>query len=118
MCALLLAAIRCVEEQVVAEPWMVDLGMVLGTGFAPFPRRTAADGGRLRAGPPGPRPRRVATDVRPAFFPCELLREMGSRGARFYPEEHAEEPATLRESEIRNNSESSKVGMTETPGHD
>ncbi len=27
---------KCVDEGVVAEPWMVDLGMVLGTGFAPF----------------------------------------------------------------------------------
>jgi 3-hydroxyacyl-CoA dehydrogenase/enoyl-CoA hydratase/3-hydroxybutyryl-CoA epimerase len=28
-------SIRCLEEQVVAEPWAVDLAMVLGTGFAP-----------------------------------------------------------------------------------
>lgn len=27
---------KCLNEQVVEEPWMVDLGMVLGTGFAPF----------------------------------------------------------------------------------
>jgi len=27
---------RCVEEQVVAEDWAIDLAMVLGTGFAPF----------------------------------------------------------------------------------
>lgn len=27
---------KCLAEQIVAEPWMVDLGMVLGTGFAPF----------------------------------------------------------------------------------
>ncbi len=29
-------AAKCVEEGVVAEAWMVDLAMVLGTGFAPF----------------------------------------------------------------------------------
>jgi 3-hydroxyacyl-CoA dehydrogenase/enoyl-CoA hydratase/3-hydroxybutyryl-CoA epimerase len=29
-------ACKCLAEQVVTEPWMVDLGMVLGTGFAPF----------------------------------------------------------------------------------
>lgn len=28
-------AIRCLDESVVAEAWAVDLGMVLGTGFAP-----------------------------------------------------------------------------------
>ncbi len=28
-------AVHCLDELVVTEPWMVDLGMVLGTGFAP-----------------------------------------------------------------------------------
>lgn len=27
---------RCLDEQVVNKPWMIDLAMVLGTGFAPF----------------------------------------------------------------------------------
>lgn len=27
---------RCVDEQIVDAPWMIDLAMVLGTGFAPF----------------------------------------------------------------------------------
>lgn len=30
------AAADCLNERVVPEPWMVDLGMVLGTGFPPF----------------------------------------------------------------------------------
>jgi 3-hydroxyacyl-CoA dehydrogenase/enoyl-CoA hydratase/3-hydroxybutyryl-CoA epimerase len=34
--ALLNEAVHCLDEQVVAEPWMVDMGMVLGTGFAPM----------------------------------------------------------------------------------
>lgn len=29
-------AVHCLDELVVTEPWMVDLGMVLGTGFAPM----------------------------------------------------------------------------------
>jgi 3-hydroxyacyl-CoA dehydrogenase/enoyl-CoA hydratase/3-hydroxybutyryl-CoA epimerase len=29
-------AAKCLAEEIVTEPWMVDLGMVLGTGFAPF----------------------------------------------------------------------------------
>lgn len=29
-------AAMCLEEGVIAEPWMADLAMVLGTGFAPF----------------------------------------------------------------------------------
>lgn len=27
---------RCLDENIVAEAWMIDLAMVLGTGFAPF----------------------------------------------------------------------------------
>ena len=33
---LLNEAVRALDESVVSEPWMVDLGMVLGTGFAPM----------------------------------------------------------------------------------
>ncbi len=32
---MLAESIRCYEEQVIAEPWAIDLAMVLGTGFAP-----------------------------------------------------------------------------------
>ena len=33
---LIQAAVDCLHEGVVSEPWMVDLGMVLGTGFPSF----------------------------------------------------------------------------------
>jgi 3-hydroxyacyl-CoA dehydrogenase/enoyl-CoA hydratase/3-hydroxybutyryl-CoA epimerase len=29
-------AARCLEDNIVSEPWVVDLGMIYGTGFAPF----------------------------------------------------------------------------------
>lgn len=32
---MLAESVRCLEEEVVAAPWIVDLAMVLGTGFAP-----------------------------------------------------------------------------------
>jgi 3-hydroxyacyl-CoA dehydrogenase/enoyl-CoA hydratase/3-hydroxybutyryl-CoA epimerase len=34
--AMINAAADCLDQGIVSEPWMVDLGMVLGTGFAPF----------------------------------------------------------------------------------
>lgn len=34
--AMINAAADSLHDRVVAEPWMVDIGMVLGTGFAPF----------------------------------------------------------------------------------
>ncbi|MEZ6051935.1 MAG: 3-hydroxyacyl-CoA dehydrogenase NAD-binding domain-containing protein [Planctomycetaceae bacterium] len=49
--ALINAAGQCLHDGIVEEPWMVDLGMVLGTGFAPFrggPLRLAETWGRDR----------------------------------------------------------------------
>jgi 3-hydroxyacyl-CoA dehydrogenase/enoyl-CoA hydratase/3-hydroxybutyryl-CoA epimerase len=34
--SLLNESVKCLDENVVAEAWMVDLAMVLGTGYAPF----------------------------------------------------------------------------------
>ncbi len=34
--SLINSAAACVHEGIVAEPWMADLGMILGTGFAPY----------------------------------------------------------------------------------
>jgi 3-hydroxyacyl-CoA dehydrogenase/enoyl-CoA hydratase/3-hydroxybutyryl-CoA epimerase len=33
ICSMINEAVKCLDEGVVAEPWMVDLAMVLGTGF-------------------------------------------------------------------------------------
>ncbi|WP_437204643.1 3-hydroxyacyl-CoA dehydrogenase NAD-binding domain-containing protein [Planctomicrobium sp. SH664] len=68
---------KCLAEKVVEEPWMVDLGMVLGTGFAPFrggPMKCISTWGvetvnlRLKL---------LAARLGPRFEPAEL------------PEEHA-----------------------------
>ena len=29
-------ASRCLDEQVVKEPWEIDIAMIMGTGFPPF----------------------------------------------------------------------------------
>jgi 3-hydroxyacyl-CoA dehydrogenase/enoyl-CoA hydratase/3-hydroxybutyryl-CoA epimerase len=47
--SLMNAAAECLHTGIVSEAWMVDLGMVLGTGFAPFrggPLRLAETWGR------------------------------------------------------------------------
>lgn len=86
VCAMLNEAARCLQQQVVREPWMVDLGMVLGTGFAPFhggPLRLADAWGLAR----------VVAELKaleqacgPRFAPCVLLEEMSNNGRSFYPE--------------------------------
>ena len=80
-------AAKCLEAGVVGEAWVVDLAMVLGTGFAPFrggPLRTADALG-------------VAAVVRDLdalrgthgdrFEPAALLRTKAGEGRGFYTDE-------------------------------
>jgi 3-hydroxyacyl-CoA dehydrogenase/enoyl-CoA hydratase/3-hydroxybutyryl-CoA epimerase len=79
-------AAHCLETGVADAPWVVDLAMVLGTGFAPF------TGGPLRAADSWGI-RQVVGDLEKLhracgdrFEPCPMLREMRREGRRFYPE--------------------------------
>ena len=79
-------AARCLESGIVSEPDMIDLAMVLGTGFAPF------RGGPLRlADAIGCRQLvteldALSADLGPRFRPCELLRSLASEGRGIYAE--------------------------------
>ncbi|MDB5309003.1 MAG: fadJ [Gemmataceae bacterium] len=77
-------AAKCLEAGVVAEPWVVDLAMVLGTGFAPFrggPLRTAD---ALGVGRVVRHLEALRRDHGDRFEPSPLLRTMGSEGRGFY----------------------------------
>lgn len=88
-------AVHCLEERVAREPWMVDLGMVLGTGFAPF------YGGPLRLADLWGIPHVVEQLERfqkshgARFTPANRLCEMRQRNETFYPKTTA--PMTNRE---------------------
>jgi 3-hydroxyacyl-CoA dehydrogenase len=77
-------AARCLEEEVVREPADVDFAMIMGTGFAPFrggPLRyvdTVGAGGLVDAMD------RLAEARATHFKPCMLLRNMATRGQKFY----------------------------------
>ncbi len=79
-------AARCLETSVADAPWVIDLALVLGIGFAPF------RGGPLRAADSWGIEQvvRDLDDLRRGagerFAPCALLREMSREGRRFYPE--------------------------------
>lgn len=80
------AAADCLNERVVSEPWMVDLGMVLGAGFPPF-----------RGGP-----MKFVDSVGQAEVVDVLSKISESCGPRFRPSvyfEHAlvRDPASTRE---------------------
>ena len=77
-------AAKCLEAGVVTEPWVVDLAMVLGTGFAPFrggPLRTADAIGVSRVVRELDELRRWNGD---RFEPAPLLRRMAAEGRGFY----------------------------------
>jgi 3-hydroxyacyl-CoA dehydrogenase/enoyl-CoA hydratase/3-hydroxybutyryl-CoA epimerase len=76
-------AAKCLEAAVVAESWMIDLAMVLGTGFAPFrggPLRMAVSLGLERVV-------RELDELRqthgPRFEPAPLLRAKAAEGRGF-----------------------------------
>lgn len=82
--ALVNESTRCLGEQIVTEPWMVDLALVLGTGFAPFrggPLRMADQWGitglvhQLE---------RLRDNFGERFTPSTLLHQMSEEGRRFY----------------------------------
>lgn len=78
-------AARCLENGVAMEAWVVDLAMVLGTGFAPFrggPLHTADDLGIPRI------VRELDVLQRrygPRFTPAPLLRTLAVEERDFYP---------------------------------
>lgn len=77
-------AAKCLEAGVVAEAWVVDLAMVLGTGFAPFrggPLRTADHAGVGNVARELDELRRQHGD---RFEPAPLLRAMAADGRGFY----------------------------------
>jgi 3-hydroxyacyl-CoA dehydrogenase/enoyl-CoA hydratase/3-hydroxybutyryl-CoA epimerase len=82
--AVINAAAQCLADRIVAEAWMVDLAMVLGTGFAPFrggPLRLADEWG---IGPVVEALDQLAENCGPRFRPCALLQEMNREHRRFY----------------------------------
>ena len=84
---------RALGEHIVEEAWMVDLGMVLGTGFAPFrggPLHVADDWGipslvhRLDG---------LRAEFGDRFAPSATLRKMSGEGRRFFPAPAVNRPA-------------------------
>lgn len=77
-------AARTLEEGIVAAPEDVDLGMVLGTGFAPFrggPLRWLDELGAAKA---VEMLETLAARFGERFRACTLLRRMAERGETFY----------------------------------
>jgi 3-hydroxyacyl-CoA dehydrogenase/enoyl-CoA hydratase/3-hydroxybutyryl-CoA epimerase len=85
-------AVRCKEQQIVREDWMIDLAMVLGTGFAPH------RGGPLRvidsigAAVVYENMKHLETLHGKRFAPPELLGSMAKAAEHFYVREGSIHP--------------------------
>jgi 3-hydroxyacyl-CoA dehydrogenase/enoyl-CoA hydratase/3-hydroxybutyryl-CoA epimerase len=78
-------AARAVAEGVVRSPRDGDIGAIFGFGFPPFrggPLRHADDLGASRLVDDL---QRLSDRLGPRFAPCDALRDMARRDARFYP---------------------------------
>jgi 3-hydroxyacyl-CoA dehydrogenase/enoyl-CoA hydratase/3-hydroxybutyryl-CoA epimerase len=78
---LLNEAVRCLVDGVVQEAWMVDLGLVLGAGYAPFrggPLQTLETWGAAKCVDVL---ERLTRHCGPRFMPCEMLRDRAHSGA-------------------------------------
>lgn len=94
-CVFINAAAKCLEDKTVSEPWMIDLAMVLGCGFAPFrggPLRMADDRGLDRVVSDLEAFQRILGE---RFAPCGLLRDMRDRHTVFYPPEEDDHEAAI-----------------------
>ena len=77
-------AVMCLQDEIIADPVTGDIGLIFGTGFAPFrggPFRYLDNYGadnyvKLMEG--------FATKYGPQFEPCQLLRDHAASGKKFH----------------------------------
>lgn len=94
-------AAKCLDEGIVDQAWMVDLAMVLGTGFAPFrggPLHTADALGVDRV---VREMVELSRTVGPRFEPCKLLRTLSTEGRRFHSDTMTHTTTPVGHEEVR-----------------
>lgn len=77
-------ATRCLADKIVESPSVVDLGMIMGTGFPPFRGGLLRYADSLGAMEIEKRLDRLAKTVSPRFEPAPELRAMAAEGRTFY----------------------------------
>ena len=82
--AMLLEAVRTLEERIVREPMHVDMGLILGIGFPPFRGGLLKWCDNVGAAKLLERIKKYI-HLGKRFEPTEKFVEMASSGAKFYP---------------------------------
>jgi 3-hydroxyacyl-CoA dehydrogenase / enoyl-CoA hydratase / 3-hydroxybutyryl-CoA epimerase len=76
-------AARCLEEQVVANPAILDLAMIMGTGFPPQRGGLLHYANQLGSGPVADSLRGLESRYGERFAPCQLITDLARAGKPF-----------------------------------
>ena len=77
-------AAKCLEDSIIADPVVGDIGLVFGTGFAPFrggPFRYLDQAGVAQY---VDKMNRLADTYGPQFEPCQILKDHAASGKKFH----------------------------------
>ena len=77
-------AAKCLEDEVIADPIVGDIGLVFGTGFAPFRGGPFRYLDQVGASNYVDRMNRLADQYGPQFEPCQLLKDHAKTNKRFH----------------------------------
>lgn len=78
-------AAKCLEDEIVASPTVGDIGLVFGTGFAPFRGGPFRYLDQMGTKAYVDRMNTFADRYGPQFEPCDLLKEYAASGKKFHP---------------------------------
>lgn len=76
-------AARCLEEQVVAKPAVLDLAMIMGTGFPPQRGGLLHYANELGSREVAERLKRLSERCGPRFQPCQLIMDLARENRAF-----------------------------------
>lgn len=77
-------ASRCIDEEIVRENWMIDMAMVMGTGFPPFRGGILQYADDRGIGEVVQRLEKFAAQFGERFTPTDRLKEMRLQNRKFY----------------------------------
>ena len=77
-------AVKCVEDEIIESPMVGDIGMVFGTGFAPFRGGPFRYLDQVGVSNFVDQMNRLADQYGPQFEPCQLLKDYAASGKKFH----------------------------------
>jgi len=77
-------AVKCLEDSIIENPVVGDIGLVFGTGFAPFRGGPFRYLDQVGAGKYVDRMNSFVDKYGPQFEPCDMLKDYASSGKKFH----------------------------------